>query len=348
MRNPTNPIVMLGSLDISKTRWDTPAHLHRDPDRNHGKPTHDTGVTIEGPAVADIETAFKERWNDSTRSFGLQPLLPPLPTITVPVNNPVPVIGGTHSVQVLSTYGITSRVFGYSWSPIGDFTIWASYLNALRQASTYIYIEDQYFLPFDWPPCFTRRGTARDTDIIYQLGEAITRGVKVLVVVPSNAEDPYHRYQKFQRDQGVGYLMMKAAAAGPGGDFVIASLTNGTSDIYVHSKLLIVDDEFVLIGSANVGQRSMTFDGELDVGIVDSNNTFAKECRKALWSEHLGVSPTAVDDPIAGYAAFKAGIAVHTAHLKPYPYDATATMPWGHTRAIRILIDPYGGPRNIR
>src|SRR5207245_2544844 len=115
-------------------------------------------------------------------------LLPPLPLLTGPDSPPNPVPGGTHSVQVLTTYGITSRVYGYSWAPVGDFTIWASYLNAIKKASTYIYIEDQYFYPFDWPPCFTRTGVAQSTDLIYQLGQAIGRGVQVLVIVPAKSE----------------------------------------------------------------------------------------------------------------------------------------------------------------
>src|SRR5262249_44469056 len=155
-----------------------------------------------------------------------------------------------------------------------------SYLNAIKRASIYIYIEDQYFLPFDWPPCHTRpAGKARDTDLIYQLGKAIQRGVLVAVVTPSNAEDLYHMYQKYHRDLAVNHLL-NIKTAGAAGDVVVASLKNDSFDIYVHSKLMIVDDELVLIGSTNVGQRSMTYDGELHLGVVDGANMFARDLRK--------------------------------------------------------------------
>ena len=353
-KSATAASAILGSIDISKSRWDTPLHLPVDPDRDsqYGKQTHDTGVAIQGLAVGDIEKTYRERWNDSSRWFGLEPC--PLPLISSPV---AAFPGdGTCSVQVLRTYGITSTFFGYSWSPRGEFTVWASYLNAIKRASTYIYIEDQYFLPFDWPPCHTRTGLARDTDIIYQLGEAIKRGVIVVVVTPSNAEDSTHMYQKYQRDIGVNYLQSVKVAGAPG-DVVVSSLQSGGSDVYVHSKLMIVDDEFVLIGSTNIGQRSMTYDGELHVGIIDRDNIFAKAFRVALWAEHTSRSAAELDDPAVACVQFKADVAARVGMVKPYPVDPLAVYPRvsgstrppiGHSRIIRSGIDPYAGPQTLR
>ncbi|CAH1448020.1 unnamed protein product [Lactuca virosa] len=70
--------------------------------------------------------------------------------------------------------------------------------------------------------------------------------------------------------------------------------------IYVHSKGMIVDDEFVLIGSANINQRSMegTRDTEIAMGAYQPHHTWAKNLtdprgqvhgyRMSLWAEHLG------------------------------------------------------------
>ena len=348
----------LGSIDIAKTRWDTPAHLavNRDRDPALGKQTHDTGAFVQGLAVGDIEKTFRERWNDSSRTFGLTPLLPSQPLITSPVAA-FPA-GGSHSVQVLRTYGITGALFGYSWFASGEFTVWASYLNAIKRATVYIYIEDQYFLPFDWPPCYARTGLAQATDIIFQLGEAIKRGVKVAILTPSNAEDSAHMYQKYQRDVGVNYLESVRAAlpGGATGDVVVASMKTGATDVYIHSKLMIVDDEFVNVGSTNVGQRSMSFDSELHIGVVDDNDTFAKEFRKTLWNELTGQSPAALDDPVAAYGLFKTATATSAVHLKPYPVDPLAVYPavagstpppFGHRSAMQ-RIDPYAGPPGLR
>jgi phosphatidylserine/phosphatidylglycerophosphate/cardiolipin synthase-like enzyme len=363
---------MLGSIDISKTRWDDDAHAsstptvpHPDRDPTFGKPTHDTGVKVNGPAVADIENTFRERWNDSSRDGSIIPpkapgLFPPPvpPLITTPVSSPG--VAGTTAVQALHTYGRTTAYFGYSWSPVGEFTVWAAYLKAIQTAATYIYIEDQYFLPFGYqevgtPPvghafCTSPAATPgeRNTDIVFQLGEAIKRGVRVAVLVPSNAEDSTHVYQKHQRDLGYHYLTGVAAGlpAGATGKFVMATLHNGTEAIYVHSKLMICDDEYLAIGSTNVGQRSMTFDSELHIGAVDGVSTIVKDFRKALWAEHMTVPPAGLDNPTTAYTAFvtSTNSAPPTGRLRPYVADPPGTAaPWGHKFMID-KIDPYGGP----
>jgi phosphatidylserine/phosphatidylglycerophosphate/cardiolipin synthase-like enzyme len=356
MKSDSGSVALLGSIDVSKSRWDTSDHLSSNPDRDpsQGKQTHDTGVLIRGPAVADIERTYRERWNDGSGTFGLEPVAPPQPQITSTIRSHA--TAGTHSIQVLRTYGITSRIFGYSWAQRGEFTVWASYLNAIKKASTYIYIEDQYFLPFDWQPCHTRSGLAQSTDIIYQLGEAIKRGVRVAILTPSNAEDKAHVFQKYQRDIGVNYLISLIMDPAVPGELVVASLENVT-DVYVHSKLMIVDDELVLIGSANVCQRSMTHDGELQVAIVDGNNTFAKEFRKALWAEHTGESPSSLENPIQAYSLFSNAATNGDGHLKPYPHDidnvfpersGSKPPPLTHRKTIRYGIDPYAGPSGLR
>jgi phosphatidylserine/phosphatidylglycerophosphate/cardiolipin synthase-like enzyme len=73
---------------------------------------------------------------------------------------------------------------------------------------------------------------------------------------------------------------------------------DGGAPIYVHSKVLIVDDRLLRIGSSNLNNRSMGFDSERDVALeTESNNTEHDEIRRQitsvrhqLVSEHLGVS----------------------------------------------------------
>ncbi len=351
LRNPHDRHALVGSIDISKTRWDNVFHDFHSLQRHWlwGKPTHDTGVCVHGPAVTDIDRTFEERWNDPTRTLGLLSTIsipPPLPTLDAP--DPVdPVPGGTHSVQVLHTYGRASRHEAYTWSPAGEYTVWASYLNAIKNATSYIYIEDQYFMPFGWEPAFRSPvQQTREADLFFQLGEAIRRGVKVFALVPSNAEDSTHVYQKYQRDVGVQYLAAISAEAGVSGEFTVGSLTNGVSDVYVHSKLMIVDDELVLVGSANVGRRSMTFDSEIQLAIVDSEGRFASDLRADLWAEHLMLPRNSVTDFAAGYALLKAGAqSKRSGHLKRYPYEVPGEPSLRHPYLINWVIEPYGGPR---
>ncbi|KAJ6722826.1 PHOSPHOLIPASE D ALPHA 1 [Salix koriyanagi] len=71
--------------------------------------------------------------------------------------------------------------------------------------------------------------------------------------------------------------------------------------IYVHSKGMIVDDEYVILGSANINQRSMegTRDTEIAMGAYQPQHTWARKqsnplgqihgYRMSLWAEHTGV-----------------------------------------------------------
>jgi phospholipase D1/2 len=63
-------------------------------------------------------------------------------------------------------------------------------------------------------------------------------------------------------------------------------------EIYVHSKLMIIDDRYAVVGSANINDRSMagTRDSEIALLIdsVESPAPFARTLRQALWAEHLG------------------------------------------------------------
>lgn len=54
--------------------------------------------------------------------------------------------------------------------------------------------------------------------------------------------------------------------------------------VYVHAKLMIVDDAFMTLGSANVNMRSMEVDSELN--ICHENGEVASSLRKRLWNIH--------------------------------------------------------------
>merc|ERR1712129_342283 len=63
--------------------------------------------------------------------------------------------------------------------------------------------------------------------------------------------------------------------------------------IYVHSKMAIFDDEYIIVGSANINERSMngSRDTEQAVGayqphLIDKGNV--RTFRLSLWAEHCG------------------------------------------------------------
>ena len=86
------------------------------------------------------------------------------------------------------------------------------------------------------------------------------------------------------------YQMVKEGLNGP------PPYENMQNIIYTHWKVLIVDDEYAIIGSAGVEQSGMTNDLDMSVGIYDP--AAVKQIRKHLWSEHLNLDPDNVNDPL--------------------------------------------------
>ncbi|MCL6486479.1 MAG: phospholipase, partial [Janthinobacterium lividum] len=57
-------------------------------------------------------------------------------------------------------------------------------------------------------------------------------------------------------------------------------------EIYIHSKLMLVDDVFMTLGSANLNQRSMAVDSEINIATID--HRVARDLRKRVWRMHSG------------------------------------------------------------
>ena len=82
-------------------------------------------------------------------------------------------------------------------------------------------------------------------------------------------------------------------------------VTAGGGPIYVHAKLMVVDDEVLHVGSSNMNNRSMRLDTECDVTIDASleGNPQASvgiaRIRTGLLAEHLDVSADRIDDVFA-------------------------------------------------
>ncbi|XP_038679503.1 phospholipase D gamma 1-like [Tripterygium wilfordii] len=79
--------------------------------------------------------------------------------------------------------------------------------------------------------------------------------------------------------------------------------------IYIHSKGMIVDDQYVILGSANINRCSMedTRDTEIEMGAYQPHHTWASKrsrphgqifgYRMSLWAEHLGTIEKCFGEP---------------------------------------------------
>jgi phosphatidylserine/phosphatidylglycerophosphate/cardiolipin synthase-like enzyme len=211
-------------------------------------------------------------------------------------------------VQVASTYPCSHPP---AFEPQGSFTPLNAFLNAIEKARKYIYIEDQYATPYPYegPDPETGRG---DTVCILTALRAALRNIDyLLIVVPNFTDQPHNRSMRrqfikalravaadkvhvFYLDEGYGTRPEPGEVADEGGcaNCSGSPRSRHQTEIYVHSKLWIVDDICAKIGSANCNRRSFTHDSELDLIMVDgavSNGarSFAQNLRLQLWGEHL-------------------------------------------------------------
>jgi len=265
-------VAFVGGIDLTTfggDRWDTPRHPLR-----LGLNWHDVMLQIEGEAVADVERNFRERWRAVA---GPAPL---------PHHAPVWERGWTMPVQILRT--IPRRT--YAFARHGEFGIRHAYRHALRQARRLIYLENQYL----WSP------EIRDI-LRAALETPPAAAFRILIVLPAAAEDG-----EADNDKHVDELL--AADKGRGILSVYSTYTSGVAGgehpftykpIYVHAKVAIVDDEWLTVGSANLNDRSLYTDSEINAAVRDAG--LARRLRADLWAEHLGMAPAevAAADPIA-------------------------------------------------
>ncbi|HEY0756485.1 MAG TPA: phospholipase D family protein, partial [Ktedonobacteraceae bacterium] len=286
--------VMMGS-DGDFDRWDTKGHVYNAPLRiNHdGKMPHswhDTHVIFEGPAVSDVELNFCQRWNDVIELHRSEPALKlALPARSVKQHRWLRTKNAP-AIQVIRTIPQGT----YAFAPEdGIATILDAYRRAFAQAKRYIYLENQYlwqrtFLGFEHPALGLPN--ADMAELLQALGEALKRGVSVTLILPDNPN-----VGREFTDEGLHALREMAPEAVTAG--TLQAFTLGSSmqqeeltyyrSIYVHAKTTIVDDAWVTLGSANLNNRGMRNDTELNVAILYPE--LAQHLRILLMAEHLGL-----------------------------------------------------------
>ncbi|MBM6398773.1 phospholipase D family protein [Phycicoccus sonneratiae] len=307
--DPARDVAFVGGIDLCHSRRDTEEH-RGDPQpiampQVFG-PTpawHDVQCAVQGPAVHDLETTFRERWDDTTpltsnpgrfassllQGEDLDP--EPLPGQLPP---PPPTDEGREAVQVLRTYP-SLLAQGFDFAPDGERSVARANDKAVRSARRLVYLEDQYL----W-----------SEEVGRHFGEALRKNpdlhlIAVIPVVPDVDGSVSLPPQLYGRRLAMD-LLLEA-----GGDRVaLYGLTSETGyPVYVHSKVCIIDDAWASIGSDNFNRRSWTNDSEVSIGVQDTaaaeagtpvpRDAFAPRLRRLLVAEHTGVDPEDVpDDPM--------------------------------------------------
>lgn len=296
----------IGGIDVAPDRMDSNDHDGSIPRMEEAtKAWHDVQLKLEGPAVTEAMQLFQERWNDPRKPHGL-------PAAGGNVPNPladseisqIGTTGGTHSVQLLSTYACHSKdgngdMSSFPFAPDGRYNYQDALIRAIGNAEHYVYIEDQYC----WPSA-----------VVDALGSAVARGVAVILVLAAQFDPaglmPYHN---FLRGRAIQALTNRDSSKNR---VFVYQLERPTIDpvtqmnelIFVHAKTMIIDDRYMVVGSGNLNRRSMKTDSEMGAAVVDTDavdspiggvqrsvGRLPRHYRKALWSEHLR-SPVD-DDP---------------------------------------------------
>jgi phosphatidylserine/phosphatidylglycerophosphate/cardiolipin synthase-like enzyme len=162
-------LAFVGGIDVmvenngDYDRWDTKGHpyhslLRLDKDGKMPHSWHDVHILFEGPAVADVERNFRQRWNAVVELHQMDNSLHlPEPTPQIPIASPDParsaMIGNPIYLQVIRT--IPKGTYSFAQED-GIATILETYQRAFTQAKRFIYIENQYlwrrtFLGFENP-----------------------------------------------------------------------------------------------------------------------------------------------------------------------------------------------------
>lgn len=360
LRHPGRPerdITFLGGIDLSHSRRDDASH-EGDPQAQRmaavygPRPAwHDVQLAITGPAVGDVETVFRERWEDPSAA-GRSPMRwtadrlrhDRVRTTPLPPQRPDPAPTGPHPVQLLRTY--PKRLGGYPFAPRGERSVARGYTKAIRRARRLIYIEDQYL----WSP-----------QVASELSDALRRHRELrLIAVLPHEPDQDGRISMPPNLIGRGRLIRELHRVGAGRVAFYGIENRAGNPVYVHAKVCVIDDEWASVGSDNFNRRSWTHDSEVSAAVCHPD--YARALRTTMAREHLGLD----DEEEVQLATMFAAFADSASTLRAW-HEAgrSGPRPSGRLRPIverplgrltrlwagalyRIVYDPDGRPLDLR
>jgi phospholipase D1/2 len=277
-------LAFCGGIDMTNDRWDTRAHRPGDPHRRRPDgsacgPWHDTTAVVDGAAARALGELARERWRRATGESLPPPeplgdlwprgIKPMLRNVDVAIARTAPVYEGRPQINEIERLC----------------------LEAIAAAREAIYVESQYFASVTVRNALAERLCERD-------------GPEVVVVNPLTAEG-------WLEEVAMGSARTAALRHLHSADrydrFRIYYPVNEAGEpIYVHAKVLVIDNRLLRVGSSNINNRSMGFDTECDLAVEAVPGTpneaqvraAVAAVRDDLLAEHLGVAPGALADAL--------------------------------------------------
>ena len=238
-------VAFSGGGDICVDRFDTPIHPDTDPrrimpmDHKEHAPRHETMVVVDGAAAAALADLSRERWRHATDVRVKRP--PPV------AHDPWPADVEPELVDV--PMGISRTLPAWRGEP----EVRESerlHLLSIAAAKRCIYLENQYIASPVIGDALAARLAEPD-------------GPEVVIISTEHAPS---WFDKMTMDKTRGALLQQLQRADAHDRLhAFCPETLGGKVIIVHSKVSVIDDCLLRVGSTNLNNRSLGFDTEVDL-----------------------------------------------------------------------------------
>jgi phospholipase D1/2 len=265
-------VAFSGGLDLTIRRWDTTAHSAEnsqrvDPSGHPYRPFHDVQMMVDGAAARALAQLARERW---CRANGGVPQVEPH-------GDPWPETVRADFTDIDVGIARTQPRYDSEEAVREAETL---FVDSIDLAEREIYIENQFL---------------SSSLIADRLADRLGRcaELEVVIVAPRSHDSWVERHT--MRNGRIRFWRRIHAAGGDRVRLVYPAVEQGgrATDTMIHSKVMVVDDRFLRIGSANMNNRSMGADTECDLAIearTDQERTAILELRNRLLGEHCGVA----------------------------------------------------------
>lgn len=321
-------VAFSGGLDLTIRRWDTTAHSAEnrqrvDPSGHPYRPFHDVQMMVDGAAAQALAQLARERW---CRANGGVPQIEPH-------GDPWPETVRADFTDVDVGIARTQPRYDHE-EPVREAeTLFA---DSIDLAEREIYIENQFLSS----PLIADR-----------LADRLKRcpELEVVIVAPRSHDSWVERHT--MRNGRIRFWRRIHAAGGNRVRLLYPAVEQGgqATDTMIHSKVMVVDDRFLRVGSANMNNRSMGADTECDLAVeahTDRERAAVLEIRNRLLGEHCGVTADEVAASLARHGSLvrAAGELSANGHSLR-PIDDGEPDEGGLSHVIERIADP---PRPIR
>ncbi|KAA0022044.1 phospholipase D-like domain-containing protein [Antrihabitans cavernicola] len=279
-------IAFCGGIDMTVNRWDSRAHLDDDtrrtnPNGEQHDPWHDATIAVDGAAARALGDLARERWHTASgeelapiedaadySTDWPQSLEPTIRDVDVAITRTLPELEDRTEIREVE----------------------ALFLAAVAAAETTLYIENQYLASRTIAEAVASRLAQPNCP-------------EIVLVIARNATG----WLEQKTMDGARHRLLRLLWKADRNDrlSVYYPVTAAGEPIYVHAKVLVLDDRMLRVGSANLNNRSMGFDTECDLALEAVGDDAQRitdtvlRFRDDLIAEHLDTTVEAVRAAIA-------------------------------------------------